>query len=328
MILICYGTRPEYLKIKPLIEKMRGVVPFKTLFTGQHLDLVKEESDYSIEIVDERNRLDSIVSSMMNSFDFKKEGIEYVLVQGDTATAYAMALSAFHHGIPVIHLEAGMRTYDMSNPYPEEFYRQNISKIATIHLAPTEHEKSFLINEKCQGDIFVVGNTSLDNLVEKETSYGDMVLITLHRRENHYMISNYFSILSELAIENSELLFFIPLHPNPNIRKHKDLLRNITISEPLSHDLMVNAISKCRLIISDSGGIQEEASFLKKKVIVCRKRTERVASLGSSSILCPSPSKLKEIFNSIKEDYIVTDSCPYGDGHSSDKIVEILKCVV
>ena len=124
MILVCYGTRPEYIKVKPLIEKMRGVIPFQILRVSQHNDMVDGEYDHLINISDGNNRLDSIVSSVMNCFDFNKEEVSHVLVQGDTATAYAVALSAFHHKIPVIHLEAGMRTYDIENPYPEEFYRQ------------------------------------------------------------------------------------------------------------------------------------------------------------------------------------------------------------
>ena len=332
MILVCYGTRPEFLKITPLLEKMRGVIPFKTLFVGQHTDLVEEDSDYKVEIKEGENRLDSIISSVMNSFDFQKEGITHVMVQGDTATSFAVAVSAYHHKIPIIHLEAGMRTYDIENPYPEEFYRQSISKITNIHLVPTEHEEEFLLQEKCGGDVYVVGNTVLDNLVDVEPSYGKMVLITMHRRENHELLPEYFTELSKLAKENPELLFFFPLHPNPNVRKHRHLLENITSSEPLPYDLMVNAIAKCQFIITDSGGIQEEASFLKKKTIVCREKTERFVSLGKSSkyssLLCKSPNQLQSIFDFVKNNYKVTGECPYGDGHSSEKIVEILKCVI
>tara|TARA_R100001082_G_scaffold110626_1_gene91108 strand:- start:5013 stop:5999 length:987 start_codon:yes stop_codon:yes gene_type:complete len=328
MILVCYGTRPEYIKVKPLIKKMTGVVPFEILRVSQHNDMVDGEYDHLIKISDGRNRLDSIVSSVMNSFDFEEEWVSHVLVQGDTATAYAVALSAFHHKIPVIHLEAGMRTYDIENPYPEEFYRQSISKIATIHLAPTAFEAGFLSQDHVVGDVHVVGNTVLDNLKGIPISYDNVVLVTLHRRENLKLIPEYFEKISELASNNPDLQFVLPIHPNPEIRKHRDLLKDVSVIEPLSYDDMINAISKCRFIISDSGGIQEEASFFKKKIIVCRKKTERLASVGTSSILCKEPNDLKEIFNRIKDDYIVDEECPYGDGTSSEKIVEILKCVI
>jgi len=326
-ILICYGTRPEYIKLKPLIEKMKGVIPFKTLFTSQHVDLVKEGADYKIEIGEGENRLDSVVSSIMNSFDFEKKGITHVMVQGDTATAFAFALSAFHHNIPVIHLEAGMRTFDVENPYPEEVYRQCITKMSSIHFAPTKFEAGFLKQDRVKDNIHIVGNTVLDNLVGIPSEYGDKVFITMHRRENHELIPEYFKLFSKLAKDNPDITFVLPLHPNPNVQKHKNLLEGVSVVGPLPYDQMIDGISKCKFIISDSGGIQEEASFFKKKVIICRKTTERIASLYKPHILCQHPDELESIFYDVKSDYIVEEDCPYGDGTSSEKIVEILKCV-
>ena len=328
MILICFGTRPEYIKFKPLMEEMRGVIPFKTLFTSQHEHLVDSETDYTAHIRDGRNRLDSIVSSIMNSIDFHEEGITHVMVQGDTATSFAAALSAFHHKIPVIHLEAGMRTYDTENPYPEEFYRQCISKIATLHFTPSSYEVGYLNQEKAKGEIHDVGNTVLDNLVGVTSSYNNTVLVTLHRRENHKHMDKYFNVISKLAKENKDLEFVIPIHPNPNVKKHEGLLEGVNVIEPLPYEEMISAISKCRFIISDSGGIQEEASFFKKKVIVCRERTERVATVGTSSFMCHNPEELERLFYQIKDDYIVEKECPYGNGTTSKQIVEILKCVI
>tara|TARA_R100000315_G_C5232388_1_gene143413 strand:+ start:413 stop:1414 length:1002 start_codon:yes stop_codon:yes gene_type:complete len=325
MILICYGTRPEYIKVKPLIEKMKGVVPFQILHVAQHQDLVDGEYDHFVQIEDGKNRLDSIISSVMNSFDFQENEISHVLVQGDTATAYAMAVTAFNHRIPVIHLEAGMRTYDLENPYPEEVYRQCISRIASIHFAPTSYESHLLKQEKVNGDVYVVGNTVLDNLLGVSSEYGNVVLLTMHRRENHHLIPEYFKLFSKLAKDNPDLQFVLPLHPNPNVQKHKDLLDGILVIDPLPYDSMISSISKCRLIISDSGGIQEEAAFFKKKIIVCRETTERVASINTSSFMCKSPHELEKIFYDIKDDYIVEKDCPYGDGHSSEKIVDILQ---
>jgi UDP-N-acetylglucosamine 2-epimerase (non-hydrolysing) len=328
MILVCYGTRPEFLKIKPLIKEMSGVIDFVTLFTGQHesKDMVMGGADYKLHIKEGGNRLDSIVSSIMNNIYFDK--IDYVMVQGDTATAFAIALSAFHRKVPVIHLEAGMRTYDIDNPYPEEFYRQCISKIASIHFTPTEYEKDFLLSEKCNGHIHVVGNTVLDNLVDISPIDTPTVLITMHRRENHFNMPKWFGEIEKLAKENMDMEFIFPMHPSPDVQKNRNIFKNVTVKNPLEYDDMIGLISSSRIIITDSGGIQEEASFFKKKTIVCRKITERFASLGKSSVLCPAPNDLKYIFNQAKENYIVEDECPFGDGRASEKIVEILKCVV
>ena len=297
MLLVCYGTRPEYLKVQPLIEKMRGVIPFKTLFTGQHEDMVYSNPDYSIVIENKNNRLDSVIASIMNSVDFHKESITHVLVQGDTATAYATALSAFNHKIPVIHLEAGMRTYDKNNPWPEEVYRQCISKMASYHLTPTGYEWNFLVSENCKDKLYIVGNTVLDNLVDISPIDTPTVLITMHRRENHSLMEEYFKAIEELAIENRDLDFIFPMHPSPDVQKHRNIFKNVTIKKPLLYDDMIGFISSARIIITDSGGIQEEASFFKKKTIVCRKVTERFASIGKSSVLCKEPNELKSVFN-------------------------------
>jgi len=323
MILICFGTRPEYIKFKPLIKEMDGSIKYKTLFTGQHKDLLKDISfDYKLEIQEGDNRLDAIFQSVLNSIDFSE--FDSVMVQGDTATAYAVALSAFNHQCPVIHLEAGMRTYDKESPYPEEVYRQCISRIANVHLAPSDYERDILINERCGGDIWVVGNTVLDNLVGREISYNNNVLITLHRRENHHLIEDYFNKFSELAKEYPEFNFILPIHPNPNVYKHKDLLKDVDVVKPIPYDEMIDIISTCRFIISDSGGIQEEASFLKKKVIVCRDKTERILTVGKNCFLCEDPSKLKNMVKDIKDNYKVNVECPYGDGHSSERIINII----
>ena len=143
--------------------------------------------------------------------------------------------------------------------------------------------------EKCGGKIYVVGNTVLDNLVGIDTSYGNEVLVTMHRRENHNIMDKWFSELNCIAGKHKELKFTIPLHPNPNVTKHKNLLSNFNVVDPLPYNEMVNKIAKCKMLISDSGGIQEESSFLNKRVIVCRKHTERQESVGKHSNMCPSP---------------------------------------
>tara|TARA_R110002020_G_scaffold118029_2_gene269820 strand:- start:8818 stop:9825 length:1008 start_codon:yes stop_codon:yes gene_type:complete len=326
MILICYGTRPEHIKIKPLMDEMKSEnLAFKTLFTGQHTDLVKSNFDFILSIKEGNNRLDSVVSSCMDLDEKIFEGVTHILVQGDTVSAYSLALAAFHRGIKIIHLEAGLRTYDFQNPYPEEAYRQCISRISDINLCPTDNNKNNLEKENINGDIVVVGNTVLDNLLDKKISYNDTVLVTMHRRENHVNMGEWFIAINKLAQDNPDLSFEIPLHPNPNVSKHKELLTDIKVIKPLDYSDMVEKISKCRFLISDSGGIQEESSFLNKKVIVCRKITERPESVGKHSFMCGEPKGLKGLFYSLRDNYEVNLECPYGDGRSSKRIVNYLK---
>jgi len=326
MILISYGTRPEYIKLKPLIKKFDGVIPIKTVFTGQQMDIVDKNTDYILNIREGDNRLDSIVQSILNN-DYLFEDIDYVLVHGDTTSAMAVAIAAFHRKIKIIHLEAGLRTYDIQNPYPEEFNRQMIDKLSSILLCPTENNKNNLIDEKCNGDIYVVGNTIIDNLTgyNNKCGYNNKVLITLHRRENHNDMDKWFSEISKIALENKDLEFIIPIHPNPNVYKHKNLLKGINVIKPLKYDEMLKEISECCLVISDSGGIQEEVSYFNKKVIVCRKVTERPETLGSNSILCKTYDELYDIFNSIKNNFEIDAETPYGDGKTSDRILKIMK---
>lgn len=324
MILYCYGTRPEYIKIKKLISLSKDI-NYKVLFVGQHTDLVFGEYDYILKVTDGKNRLNSIISSVIDSFSNIEKLPNYVLVQGDTASAFAIAIAAKNHKIKVIHLEAGLRTYDYENPYPEEMYRQLISRVADIHLCPTEKNKENLLNEKVRGDIYVVGNTVLDNLDKKNIEYSNIIPITLHRRENHEEIEMWFKEIDILAKDNQDLKFILPIHPNPNVNKFKDILKYVEVVSPMNHNEFIKVLKKCKFIISDSGGIQEEASFLNKKVIVCRKVTERTESLGKSSFLCSEPKKLQSIFNEVNNDYILNYTSPYGDGKSSEKIIEILK---
>ncbi len=326
MILICYGTRPEHIKISPLLEEMSGVIPYKTLFTGQHMDLVKDINfDYSLTIGYGINRLDTVVQSCLNLDKSIFQDVTHILVQGDTVSAYSLALTAFHRGIKIIHLEAGLRTYDFENPYPEEAYRQCISRISDINLCPTQNNLNNLQGEKINGESVVVGNTVLDNLLGVKTKYNDKVLVTMHRRENHHNMDEWFKAINQLAIDNPELKFEIPLHPNPNVKKHKDLLTNVNVVSPFDYDTMIKEISECRFLISDSGGIQEESSFLNKKVIVCRKITERPESVGKHSFMCGEPKDLKGLFYSLRDNYKVDLECPYGDGRSSKRIVNYLK---
>jgi UDP-N-acetylglucosamine 2-epimerase (non-hydrolysing) len=329
MILLTYGTRPEYIKIKPLIDEMiKQNIGFKTLFTGQHKDMVSDKATFNINMkMFGENRLDNIIQNCLNLPEEWFENITHILVQGDTTSVTGLSLAAMHRKIPIIHLEAGLRTYDNENPFPEENNRKIVSTIAKIHLCPTEYNKKCLESENTVGDIYVVGNTSLDNLtdVKSECEYLNKILITLHRRENHNKIDEWFTIINNLAKEYDNLEFILPIHPNPNVQKHKYILTNVKVVDPLSHFDLLNLLVKVKLVITDSGGLQEECSFLNKKCLVCREKTERPESLGVTSFLIKEPKLLKNYFDNLVNNFEVNEVSPYGDGKSAIKIVKILK---
>jgi len=327
-ILICVGTRPEWLKIKPIINLL-DKSEFDLLFTGQHIDLLSEiDFHHKINILGNGNRLSNVVSSCLLSMP--KLDYDYVLVQGDTASAFGCALSSFHNKIKIIHLEAGLRTYDNDNPYPEESYRQMISRIADINFCPTELSYNNLISENVFGKSYIVGNTVLDNLLnyKKDVIYGNKVLVTLHRRENHSIMDLWFKNINIVAEKHPNLKFILPIHPNPNVLKYRDILSdNIEVANPLSHNDLINVLVNCRFVITDSGGIQEEATFLNKISIVCRKTTERPEGIKTGHLhLCNNPDKLSYYVDNIADNnFVITNKCPYGDGKSSEKIIKILR---
>jgi len=320
MILLCFGTRPEWLKIKPLINVLDD---YQLLFTGQHPDLLRDiKVDYTIEINDSINRLDQLISDCL--LQFPEGDFDSVLVQGDTASAFACAIAAFNRQKKIYYLESGLRSYDLNHPYPEEGYRQMISRIADVNFCPTEISKQNLVKENVNGICHVVGNTVLDNLLpyKDKCEYTNKVLVTLHRRENHYWMDEWFYKINNIAKENPDLEFILPIHPNPNVQKYKHILTNINVIEPLSHSELLEILVKCKLVISDSGGLQEESSFFNKKVIVCRKTTERPEGIDTEHLyICDNPNKLETLFNLINSNYKINVECPYGDGKSSQKII-------
>ncbi len=327
MLLLTYGTRPEWIKIKPLIDCFKkNNAPHTVLFTGQHTMLSGEYYDIKISIEEiTGNRLNDIVISILKNIDLKP--FSHVLVQGDTTSALAIALSAYYNGNKVIHLEAGLRTYNLAHPYPEEANRQLISRISSINLCPTEISLKNLCLENLQDDVhnYVVGNTVLDNLKNFAPYYGNDVLITLHRRENIDIIKNWYNVINEIAKKHNGLNFIFPMHPNPKIRAHKGLLTHVKVIDPLNHDMLLDLINRCKIIITDSGGIQEEASFLNKKTLVCREKTERVESLGQSTFLVKTPPLLGNLFEEHVTHPEIFFKCPYGDGNSAIKIYDIFK---
>jgi UDP-N-acetylglucosamine 2-epimerase (non-hydrolysing) len=331
MILFAYGTRPEFIKIKPILDKFKERdIQHKVLFTGQHEDLLDiMPVDYELAVIDGyscHNRLDCIIKAVMNRKNIWK-GITHVLVQGDTTSVLAVALAAFHRNVKVIHLEAGLRTYDNKNPYPEEQNRRLVSQITDFHLCPTELNRTNLENERILGEKFVVGNTVLDNLIEykDKCEYTNKILITMHRRENHHWLDRWFNEINKLADLHFDLEFIIPLHPNPNVQKHKHLLKNVNVIEPLLHEKLIKLLIQSKIVITDSGGLQEECSFFNKKCLTCRKVTERPEAIGQSTIMIDNPDQLKTKFNQHIMEYEINYESPFGDGYSAEKIFEIIK---
>jgi UDP-N-acetylglucosamine 2-epimerase (non-hydrolysing) len=314
-------------------------VKYKILFTGQHVDIAPKNADFKIDL----NSYDSVGIDRL-SFVLSKcieetskilllhPELTHVMVQGDTTSALGVALGAYNKGVKIIHLEAGLRTNDLNNPFPEEANRQLISRITSIHLCPTHYNSSNLDHENVGGVKHIVGNTSLDNLQDylTKTEFENLILVTLHRRENHDMIGDWFSVLNQIAGEHPNHEFVIPIHPNPNVKKHAGILTNVKVVDPLSHDDLLNILVKCKFVITDSGGIQEECSFLGKKAIVCRKETERPEAIGYTTQLCESPAELRSMVNELMENYEIhyEHPCPFGDGQSAKKILKVLKDIL
>ncbi len=354
MIIVAYGTRPEHLKIEPLLKywKSIGFNNWKVYLTFQHNNFCqniidtwefnKNQLATSLEIPvtsENYNRLDDIITEILissndpyclgNEFGTEKyqgQNVTAILVQGDTASAFACALAAFHRKIPIIHLEAGLRSFDNENPYPEEAYRRMISMMSTYNLCPTWKSAKNLENEKAPGQDFIVGNTILDSIVDKTATIENKILITLHRRENLSEIPEWFNVVEKLAEKYQDHEFILPIHKNPEIYKYKSMFKYVKCIEPLPHDDFIDILSSCKYIISDSGGVVEESSWFGKKIFLCRRETERPEA-WQFYIKSPTPEKLyenfiKEMSLDIKDD--LKAKCPFGDGHASEKIHEVL----
>ena len=327
------------------------------LSTAQHrsildqtLDVFGISSDIDLDVMTANQSLSSLTSILLSGIDkiITHEAPHAILVQGDTTTVMTTALSAFYHKIPVGHIEAGLRTYDLLNPFPEEANRIIVSKLAKWHFAPTISSKNNLLSENIQKkNIFVTGNTVIDSLFlmsnrndsidfnldkEKKT-----ILVTAHRRESFgEPFLNICKAIKYLADKNSDIQFLYPVHPNPNIYDVAKIeLGNhprIILAEPFDYIKFVAAMKLSYIILTDSGGVQEEAPALGKPVLVMRYETERPEAVESGAVKLVGP----DYENIIREvQYLLDDPLayqkmakgisPYGDGHAAARIVEVLK---
>ncbi len=328
MLLIAYGTRPEYVKLRPILDRIRAdrpdAIPHRVLFTGQHALLDDEPCDVRLRIPADGHRLDAIVRTALDVDDSVFDGVRAVLVQGDTASAYGVALAAFHRGIPIAHLEAGLRTYDLANPFPEELYRQQLSRMASLHLCPTAQNRANLEAERCGGRMEVVGNTVLDHLVGMTPSFDGPVIVSLHRRENQPRAQEWWRAFDALAVADPDREFLFLRHPSVAMEGLRAAMPNVRVTEPLAYDALLPQLASCRLVITDSGGFQEEGSFLRKRIIVCRRTTERPEALISHAVLCAEPSMLGPLYAAAAVAPEVKAPCPFGDGHAAARVVPLL----
>ena len=330
---IAFGTRPEYLKLLPLIHvfQQRGEIPFQIVWIQQHTS-IDVDPTISCRILPietkSENRLEDIGSQILQALPQYLKGTTHIIVQGDTASVFYSALVAFQQGIQVIHVEAGLRTYTLERPFPEEAYRQMVSRIAAIHLAPHKDSETILRAERVEGQIYVVGNTILD-LVQSyglSVEKGNRVLITFHRRENWNSIASCIQQINRLVVKYPDLEFVWFLHPNQALQKVvRELIDpRVILESPMSHRPFAEQIAKSYAILTDSGGIQEEASFLGKQCIVLRTTTER-SHIGSPYIqTVQSFEDIEHMFSSL----LPTTLPPchvYGNGTTSEQIYSILK---
>lgn len=331
-ILISYGTRPEIIKLSPVVLELdkRGL-SFKTVFTGQHQELyddVKDllpKPDYHLSIMQENQTLTNIMSGISSRFGeiLIDEAPDLLIVQGDTSTVAISALIAFYERIPVGHVEAGLRTYDLSSPFPEEGNRQIVSRLAKYNWAPTKLAAKQLKEEKVH-NIIVTGNTIVDacNNCNYPIAYENKVLITLHRRENFGIkMEKIFNEIELLALKHAELEFIFPMHPNPNVQKLKPILKHVNVIDTLGYSKMMKLLASVKFVISDSGGIQEECATFNKKVLVCRNTTERSEGINAGFAKLVDTDIINN-FQWANDNPEWKGKNPFGDGKASKYIVD------
>ena len=359
-VMLIFGTRPEAIKMCPLVKELKTRKNFevKVCVTGQHREMLQQVldcfgvvPDYNLDIMQDKQTLFDITVNIMQKIKcvLEKEKPDLILVHGDTTTTFVTALCAFYMQIPVGHVEAGLRTYNIYSPYPEEFNRQATGIISKYNFAPTENSKQNLINEgKDKNTIFVTGNTAIDAL--KTTVRSDynneifdwvgkdrLIMLTAHRRENlGQPLKNMFKAIKRILDEFDNVKIVYPIHKNPIVRDTANEIfgdsEKIKLIEPLEVLDFHNFLNKAYMILTDSGGIQEEAPSLGKPVLVMRDTTERPEGIEAGTLKLVGTDE-ENVYNSIKllledeKEYqkMSKASNPYGDGHACKKIADILE---
>lgn len=356
-----FGTRPEAIKMAPLINKMqeRDEIESIVCITAQHREMLdsvlkqfKIEPDYDLDIMKHGQTITDITTRVLQGIEsvLKESKPDMVLVHGDTTTTFVAALAGFYQKIPIGHVEAGLRSGNMSSPYPEEMNRKLTSSLANMHFAPTVGNFNNLVKEGISKEkIFITGNTVIDALlqtIEEEYVFKNLclneidfinkkiIVMTVHRRENWGQpMEDIFSAVNEIVAQNRDVEIVYPVHLNPKIKElaNKFLGNNkqIHLIDPLDYKPFANLLNKAYLILTDSGGIQEEAPALKKPILVVRDETERPEAVEAGTVKVIGIKKL-DIVNEMQ--LLINDENsykqmsrainPYGDGTASEKILE------
>lgn len=352
-VFVVFGTRPEAIKMAPLLAALSksDIFTVKSVATGQHREMLDQalavfgmKPDYDLQIMSNGQTLAEITCRVLEGLTviIKKEAPDLLIVQGDTTTTFASCLAAFYCGVKVAHIEAGLRTGDKHQPFPEEINRVLTSQMADWHFAPTMDAKINLIKENIIPEsIFITGNTVIDALFQylgqaslsRFASIGKMILVTAHRRENWgEPLERIVSALNQILAHNPEVEMVIPVHSNPRVREvFKRVLTGmprVKLIEPLDYHEMIAALAASYLIITDSGGIQEEAAALGKPVLLLRETTERPEAVraGTVKLVGTEPERILAEANILLQDRSTYRKMaqainPYGDGRAAARIV-------
>ncbi|MFS0596454.1 UDP-N-acetylglucosamine 2-epimerase (non-hydrolyzing) [Peribacillus frigoritolerans] len=359
-IVAIFGTRPEGIKMAPIIKVLSNETDLNCvcLNTAQHrgmLDQVLEifsiVPEYDLDIMSQDQKLQDITTKMITRISaiLADEKPQLVLVLGDTATTFAGAYAAFLQQIPVGHVEAGLRTNQMYSPFPEEMYRQLVSRMATYHFAPTQDNRLNLLKENIlDNQIKVVGNTVIDALLDVTSKPVPQlvskllkkdkknIIVTTHRRENFNELKNVYFAINEILQNHKDVHVIFPVHKNPNVRKQIDSYlkphERLSVVTSIDYEVFAHLLKKAFLVITDSGGIQEEAVSLKVPVLVARVSTERPEGVKAGILKLVGLSK-ESIYNEVsrlilnpsEHKIIANIPNPYGDGTAAKKIVEFIK---
>ncbi|MCG7262059.1 UDP-N-acetylglucosamine 2-epimerase (non-hydrolyzing) [Corynebacterium aurimucosum] len=358
-IMTVYGTRPEAIKVAPVIKALEKDERFESVAvsTGQHKEMLEQvntmfgiEPKLDLHLMKPGQGLNEIVSRALMGLDeiIDAEQPDVIISQGDTSTAMAAALAGFHRGVKIVHLEAGLRTGDIHSPFPEEANRKLIGQVAELHLAPTAGSMENLRRENVRSkDIAVTGNTVIDALLEAaswDTEFEDpalqeaaesgkrLVVVTTHRRENLEAMKEIGGAVKDLAENYSDINFVLPLHLNPKVREavlpEVESLPNVVITNPLPYDQFTKLLDRAIIILTDSGGVQEEAPALGKPVLVMRQNTERpeavvagtVKLVGTNRSLIVAEAKLL-LDDDAAYHSMANAVNPYGDGKAAERAV-------
>ena len=358
-VMVIFGTRPEAIKMCPVVVELKSRSCFETVLcvTGQHREMLDQclntfhvKADYDLSVMQKKQTLFDITTLILNRIKevLEKEHPDVVLVHGDTTTTFSAALAFFYMHIPVGHVEAGLRTYNLESPYPEEFNRQTVGILASLHFAPTEKAKDNLLREgKDPKRVFVTGNTAIDALKTTVAAHythpyldwaGDsrLILLTAHRRENlGAPMEAMFRAILRIVNENEDIKVIYPVHLNPVVRETARKIfgdhDRIRLVEPMDVFDFHNFMAKSYLIMTDSGGIQEEAPSLGKPVLVMRDTTERPEGVEAGTLRLVGTDE-EVIYREVRrlldqKEYEVMSHAvnPYGDGYASRRIADILE---